>query len=64
MHTRQATVARMDVAHGDEGWQVLFRVNDPFRFSRVSRRTAPIPVRPVIAKRGPLQAISSPGGQR
>ena len=46
VHTRQATVARMDVAHGDEGWQVLFRVNDPFRFSRVSRRTAPIPFVP------------------
>jgi hypothetical protein len=46
VHTRQATVARMDVAHGDEGWQVLFRVNDPFRFSRVSRRTAPVPFVP------------------
>ena len=46
VHTRQATVARLDVAHGDEGWQVLFRVNDPFRFSRVSRRTAPIPFVP------------------
>ena len=46
VHTRQATLARLDVAHGDEGWRVLFRVNDPFRFSRVSRRTAPIPFVP------------------
>lgn len=46
VHTRQATVARVDVAHGDEGWQVLFRVNDPFRFSRLSKRTAPLPFVP------------------
>ena len=36
----------LDVAHGDEGWRVLFRVNDPFRFSRLSRRTAPLPFVP------------------
>lgn len=46
VHTTQATVARLDVAHGDEGWRVLFRVNDPFRFSRLRRRTAPMPFVP------------------
>jgi hypothetical protein len=46
LHTETATVARLDAAHGDEGWRVLFRVNDPFRFSRLSRRTAAIPFVP------------------
>lgn len=46
VHTAKATVARLDVAHGDEGWRVLFRVNDPFRFSRLSRHTAAIPFVP------------------
>ena len=46
LHTAKATVGRLDVAHGDEGWRVLFRVNDPFRFSRLSRRTAAIPFVP------------------
>lgn len=46
LHTVNATVARLDVAHGDEGWRVLFRVNDPFRLSRLGRRTAPLPFVP------------------
>jgi hypothetical protein len=46
VHTQTATVARLDVAHGNEGWRILFRVNDPFRFSRVQRRTAPLPFVP------------------
>ena len=46
VHTEKATVARLDVAQGDEGWRVLFRVNDPFRFSRLSRHTAAIPFVP------------------
>jgi hypothetical protein len=46
LHTEKATVARLDVAHGGEGWRVLFRVNDPFRLSRLTRRTAAAPFVP------------------
>jgi hypothetical protein len=46
LHTRRATVARVDVAHGSEGWRLLFRLNDPLRLSRLSRRTAPVPFVP------------------
>ena len=46
VHARQSTVARLDIAHGAEGWQVLFRTNDPFQFSRLTKRTAPIPFAP------------------
>lgn len=46
MHARQTTFARFDVARGGEGWRFLFRVNDPFRFGRLSRRTAAIPFVP------------------
>jgi surface antigen Omp85-like protein len=46
VHTRQSTFARFDVAHGDEGWNVLFRISDPFHLARVARRTAAIPFVP------------------
>ena len=46
LHTNRATIARLDVARGDEGWRVLFRVSDSFRFPRVGRRTAAIPFVP------------------
>jgi hypothetical protein len=46
VHSRRSTLARVDVARGTEGWQVLFRMNDPFRFARVSRRTAAAPFVP------------------
>ena len=46
MHTRESTFARLDVAHGDEGWRVLLRMNDPLRMTRLSRRTAAIPFVP------------------
>lgn len=46
VHTRRTTFARLDVAHGSEGWRVLFRVNDPFRFGRLSRHTAAVPFVP------------------
>ena len=46
LHARRATFARVDIAHGDEGWRFLFRVNDPFRFNRLSRRTAAVPFVP------------------
>lgn len=46
MHTDRATFARVDVAHGAEGWQLLFRTDDPFHLSRLSRRIVPIPFTP------------------
>jgi hypothetical protein len=46
VHSRRQTFARLDVAHGDEGWRVLFRLTDPLNLARVSRRTAAIPFIP------------------
>jgi hypothetical protein len=46
VHSRGSTIARIDAARGGEGWQLLFRVNDPFRFSRISKRTATLPFVP------------------
>jgi hypothetical protein len=45
-HTRTTTLARFDVAHGREGWRLLFRLNEPFRLSRLARRMAAIPFIP------------------
>ena len=46
LHTRRHTFARVDVAHGSEGWRVMFRLDDPLALSRLKRRTALIPVVP------------------
>jgi hypothetical protein len=46
VHTHQSTFARFDIAHGGEGWHVLFRLSDPLHLSRLSRRTAAIPFVP------------------
>jgi len=46
LHTERTTFARLDVAHGAEGWQVVFRTSDPLRFSRLSRRVAAVPFVP------------------
>jgi outer membrane protein assembly factor BamA len=46
VHIRSSTVARIDVAHGGEGWRLLMRLNEPFRLNRLSRRTAAIPFVP------------------
>jgi hypothetical protein len=46
LHTDRATFARLDVAHGPEGWLVVFRTSDPFRLSRLSRRVAAVPFVP------------------
>ena len=43
LHTRRTTFARFDVAHGGEGWRVLFRLSDPLQFSRLTRRAAAPP---------------------
>lgn len=46
LHSRRQTFARFDVAHGDEGWHVLFRLTDPLSLSRVGRKTAAAPFVP------------------
>jgi hypothetical protein len=46
LHTRRRTFARVDVAHGGEGWQLLFRLTDPLNLGRLSRRTATVPFVP------------------
>ena len=46
LHSRRQTYARLDIARGDEGWRVMFRLHDPLRLSRLTRRTAPAPFVP------------------
>jgi outer membrane protein assembly factor BamA len=46
LHTGASTLARLDVARGHEGWRVLFRMSDPLRLARLSRRTAAAPFVP------------------
>lgn len=46
MHANQATFARVDVAHGTDGWRVIFRTSDPLHLSHMSRRTAAVPFVP------------------
>ena len=46
LFTDHTTFARFDVAHGSDGWQFVFRTNDPFRFSRIRRHIADLPFVP------------------
>ena len=46
VHTRTATLGRIDVGHSNEGWRLFLRLNDPFRFKRLSQHTAVIPFAP------------------
>jgi outer membrane protein assembly factor BamA len=46
LHTTSTTIARMDVARGDEGWRVLFRTTEPFRLARIRRHVAVMPFMP------------------
>ena len=46
VHSHSATVARLDVAHNDEGWQMMFRSSDPFSLSRLKRWMAAVPFVP------------------
>lgn len=46
LHTERTTIARLDVAHGAEGWNVLFRTSDPLRLTRGRLRVANIPFTP------------------
>jgi outer membrane protein assembly factor BamA len=46
LHTGPSTLARLDVAHGGEGWRLLLRMTDALQLSRLSRRTAALPFAP------------------
>jgi hypothetical protein len=46
VHSDTSTFARFDVARSEEGWKVVFRMNDPFRLSRFNKRTAQAPFAP------------------
>ena len=45
-HAEHTNFARLDIAHGSEGWQVWFRTGDFFRLARLTRRVADIPFVP------------------
>jgi hypothetical protein len=46
MHSYESTFARVDMARGSEGWQFLFRLNDPLHLSRHLRHMAIVPFVP------------------
>jgi hypothetical protein len=46
LHTRRQTFARLDIAHGGEGWRLIFSFTDPLDLSRLRRRTAAVPFVP------------------
>lgn len=46
VHATRSTLARLDVGHSREGWQIFFKLDDPFRLARMSRRTADAPFVP------------------
>ena len=45
-HSRTSTLARIDVGHSTEGWRFFVKLNDPFGFSRLSRKAADVPFVP------------------
>ena len=46
LHTQRTTLARLDVAHTDEGWKMLFRSSDVFDLRRFKRWMAEVPFVP------------------
>jgi hypothetical protein len=46
LHLNRATFARVDVAHGAQGWRFVLRTTDPFKYSRITSRIASVPFRP------------------
>lgn len=46
VHNERSTIVRIDAAHGDEGWRLTLRLNDPLRLSRIGKRIAPLPFVP------------------
>jgi hypothetical protein len=46
VHSHRSTLARFDVAHTAEGWQMLFRSSDPCNLHRLRRWVAAVPFVP------------------
>jgi hypothetical protein len=46
LHSGSATLARLNVAHGHEGWRVGGSLSDPFRMARRSARSTIVPFVP------------------
>jgi len=46
LHSMRSTFARIDVAHGRDGWRVLVNTSDPLHLSRLTRRVADVPFVP------------------
>jgi hypothetical protein len=46
IHNEKTTLARLDVAHGDQGWHAIVSTSEPLRLPRVRRNTAIIPFFP------------------
>lgn len=46
VHSHRSTLARLDLAHSDEGWHMMFRTSDPFRIRRLTRWVANVPFVP------------------
>jgi hypothetical protein len=46
LHTRRETFATVDVATGDDGWRVAFRLKDPLSLSRLNKRKTLVPFVP------------------
>lgn len=46
LHSVRSTFARLDVAHGRDGWRVSATTSDPLHLSRLTRRVADVPFVP------------------
>jgi outer membrane protein assembly factor BamA len=46
VHTRTATLGRLDFGHSREGWRVWFKLDDPFRLHRRSQLEEIVPFVP------------------
>jgi hypothetical protein len=46
LHTRRETFAMVDMAKGDEGWRVLFRLKDPMSLGRLNKKHTLVPFVP------------------
>jgi hypothetical protein len=46
LHNERTTLARLDVAHGDQGWHTVVSTSEPLRLPRVRRLTAIVPFFP------------------
>ena len=42
LHNQKVTIGRLDLAHGTEGWRIVFKMNDPFRRSTQSNGWRPV----------------------